>query len=62
MKTTRRVLMAANAQLRAQIAACNPESRKGLRSKLAALRNEVARLELENASLRKALEEHQQPA
>ena len=40
MKTTRRVLIAANTQLKAQLDACNPESRKGLKAKLAAAREE----------------------
>lgn len=34
MKLTRRVLLAANTQLKSQLMACSPESRQGLKAKL----------------------------
>jgi hypothetical protein len=55
MKTTRRVLIAANTQLRSQLDACNPESRKGLKAKLAAAREECAALHKANAALMQRL-------
>ena len=49
MKLTRRYLKAANTQLASQLAACAPESRQGLKRKLAATR-------AENDALRKQVE------
>lgn len=51
MKQTRRVLIAANTQLQAQIAACDYESRRGLKAKLAAARKECEDLRKANAVL-----------
>lgn len=57
MKLTRRVLFAANTQLSAQLAACNPESRQGLKAKLAAARDERDSLKKLNEALDKRVQE-----
>lgn len=51
MKNTRRVLFAANTQLRAQLAACSPDSRQGMRAKIAAARKECEDLHKANTAL-----------
>ena len=56
MKLTRRTLKAINTQLQAQLTACAPESRKGLKAKLAATRSENEGLKLQNESLTKKLQ------
>lgn len=52
MSTTRKMLKAENLQLREQLAAAEPETRQGLKRKLALVRVENAALTKENASLR----------
>jgi hypothetical protein len=54
MRNTRRVLIAANTQLQAQLAACGPDatlSRKQLRARLSAARKEVDSLTARVSSL-----------
>jgi len=50
-KTTRHSLLAENAALRAQLAAAKPESRQGLRRRIATVTEENKRLALQNESL-----------
>jgi len=64
MKTTRRTLKSENTQLRSQLAAAQPESRKNLKARYAALKKDVegmtARLAEQDTLLAKLTAERNQ--
>jgi hypothetical protein len=60
MTTTRRALIAKNTELQARLKACDPESRQGLRAKIAATRKENESLKTQLSLLR--LKYEPQPA